>query len=91
MATVEILGVRIVAAAVKINGVTVSVPAPGRHYNILAQLPARMARGVKPSDQGFLTDTGHFLRRGPALFVARREGQLLKDTTHEELYSEDLW
>lgn len=87
----EMLGVRIVAAAVHVNGVTISIPAPARHFHILAKLPAKMARNVRPSDQGFLTDTGEFVGRETGLQIATEAKQLLKPTHHRELFSEDLW
>ena len=82
---------RIVAAAVKCNGLTISLPAPARHYQILAKMPARMATAVKPSEQGFLTDGGDFIGREDAKTVAREAGQLLKEAPQRELFSEDLW
>ena len=82
---------RIVAAAVKVNGLTISLPRPARHYQILAAMPAKMAAAVRPSEQGFLTDTGTFLGREQALDVARYMKQLKAETNKPELYSEDLW
>lgn len=82
---------RVVAVAVKANGLTLSLPAPARHCHVLARMPARMARAVLPSDQGFLTSDGTFVGREEALQIAHRTGQLLKPTTHRELFSEDLW
>lgn len=82
---------RIVAAAVKSNGLTISLPRPARHYQILAKMPARMATAVKPSEQGFVTDGGEFVGRVEAKSIARAAGQLLKETPQPELFSEDLW
>jgi hypothetical protein len=82
---------RIVAVAVMSNGLTMSLPAPARHFHVLRQMPAKMARAVTPSDQGFLTSDGAFVGREEALQIAHRNGQLLKPTTHRELFSEDLW
>jgi hypothetical protein len=54
-------------------------------------MPERMARKVRPSEQGFLLDDGRFVGRTDALIVAASSGQLLKPTQHAELFSEDLW
>jgi hypothetical protein len=83
-------GPRIIAAALRYNGVTLSMPPPARHATIMQQLPTRM-RNVKPSDQGFVDERGHFVGRELGLAIARASGQLLKPTTHRELFSEDLW
>lgn len=82
---------RIVAAAVISNGLIISKPSPARHANILAAMPPRMARSVRPSGQGFLTDGGQFVGRADALAIAIEAGQLLRPTPHRELFSEDLW
>lgn len=81
----------IVAVAVRANGLIISMPAPARHFNIMKSMPAKMARSVLPSDQGFVTDTGHYVGREDALRIATAAGQLLKPTAHRELFSEDLW
>ncbi len=81
----------IVAAAIRANGLTISMPSPSRHHHILKAMPARMAKAVLPSDQGFVTDAGRFVGRHEALEIASRNGQLLKPTSHRELFSEDLW
>ncbi len=82
---------RIVAAAIRANGLTMSQPAPARHCDILAAMPAKMASAVTPFDQGFIDSEGSFLHRGEALVIARLAGQLLNPTSHSELFSEDLW
>lgn len=82
---------RIVAVAIRVNGLILSKPAPARHCHILNAMPKRMARASLPSDQGFLSNTGIFLGREDALNVARAAGQLKKETHHKELFSEDLW
>lgn len=82
---------RIVAVAIKANGLIMTRPAPARHHDILKRMPEGMARASVPSDQGFITDGGKFLGRADALVIARQAGQLLKETHHRELFSEDLW
>jgi hypothetical protein len=83
--------VRIIAAAIKANGLIMSMPRPARHFHIMAAMPAKMARAVVPSDQGFLTDAGTFVGREAGLLIALKAQQLLKPTQHRELFSEDLW
>lgn len=81
----------IVSAAVRSNGLVISMPRPARHADIINRLPRKLSLLVKPSDQGFLTDAGYFVGRETALDLARQANQLLKPTTHRELFSEDLW
>ena len=82
---------RIVSVAIKANGLIMSMPKPARHHHVIAAMPARMARAVLPSDQGFLTNKGEFVGREDGLKMATDAGQLLKPTSHDELFSEDLW
>lgn len=84
-------GARIVSAAVKCNGLILSLPRPARHHHILKQMHEKDARNCRPSDQGFLTDTGRFLPRDLALMVAEKANQLKCAPRGRELYSEDLW
>jgi hypothetical protein len=44
--------------------------------------------------QGFLTDTGRFVNRVEAFYIALKAGQIINGTnsaTTPKLYSEDLW
>lgn len=83
---------RIVAAAVRCNGLTLSLPKPARHADILRAMRPADARSCGPNDQGFLTSTGIFVGREMARDVARGSRQLKEQTTHpRELFSEDLW
>lgn len=87
---------KIIAAAVRVNGVTLSMPPPARHYTIVNTLCETLgdpdsARYAKPNDQGFLTDDARFVSRKQAKKIARAAGQLKADTYHQELFSEDLW
>lgn len=72
-----------------------SLPAPHRHHDVV-HLMARL--GIQQDhtvEQGFLTDTGRFLRRKPAFILAEQAGQLIrpKEGGYQgpELFSEDLW
>ena len=86
---------KIVAAAIKIDGFVAMVPAPGRHHHVLH----RLADGGYPTPiggvQGFVTDEGKFVDRTTAMDIARRSKQLLsREGQHGpggHLFSEDLW
>ena len=78
---------RIVAVAVRANGLTISMPRPARHSHILHALPTQLACSA---EQGFLANDGRFVDRTEALAIARNAGQLLRPTSLPELYSEDL-
>ena len=91
----------IVAAAIQINGVTLSIPKPARHAHILHQsiyfVDDTLVKQGLLSAQGFLTDTGLFLDSHEAMQHAIACNQpLLRDKNPSrynghELYSEDLW
>ncbi|CAA2139501.1 hypothetical protein [Hyphomicrobium sp. ghe19] len=87
---------RIIAAAVKIGDVALSMPPPARHWTIINTLCGTLdkpdaTRYAQPDDQGFLTDQGRFVSRVEALGIAWAAGQLKKAPTMRELYTEDLW
>lgn len=82
--------IRVVAAACEINGLTYSVPAPGRHHDILLRMPAPERHLCV---QGFLLSDGRFVDRPVARFVAIDQKQV-KDMSilhPKDLFSEDLW
>lgn len=83
-------GVVIVAAAVRVNGaVVLSVPAPGRHHNIIN---AEFFPSEEAYVEGFLTSAGTFVDRENALELAIKAGQFNAPTEGKrELFSEDLW
>jgi hypothetical protein len=87
--------VKIVAAAIKLGNLTVSLPAPARHHHILHDYYSKTGTWFpqEPDDQGFLTDEGMFVSREAALRIARQAGQLRpdRDIIGEKLYSENLW
>ena len=72
----------IVAAALQIEGMTISMPKPARHGDIIARFGA-------DGDQGFLTSAGTFAHRRLAHRIAFKAGQVA--TMDGELFSEDLW
>lgn len=83
----------IVAAACRLGALTLSMPPPARHHDILR---AMMEQGLDPdsADQGFLDHRGVFLGRMQASIVANEWGQTQRDLSGArvpELFSEDLW
>lgn len=88
---------RIVAAAVRYGGVTVTLPAPARHHHILQAMHRQFGAGIthefgpKIEDQGFITDDGVYVERDMAAKIALLAGQVEKLNAPPELYSEDLW
>jgi hypothetical protein len=87
---------RIIAAAVRAGNVTLSMPPPARHHDIVNTLCGtlgmpEMTRYAHPQDQGFLTDQGRFVGRKEAFGIATVAGQLKKPSSMRELYTEDLW
>jgi hypothetical protein len=87
---------KVIAAAVRIGDVTLSMPPPARHWNIVNTLcgtletPER-TRYARPEDQGFLTDQARFVSRKEAMGIALVAGQLKKPPMFQELFTEDLW
>jgi hypothetical protein len=82
---------RIVAVAVREGALTVSMPAPARHGDVLRRLHDLTGIVLAGDDQGFLTSTGHFVGRQDAVEVARAAGQIVAPKWPPFLYSEDLW
>lgn len=84
---------RIVAAAIRVGAVVISVPRPGRHGTIFAALSAAgVVYEIGSEEQGFLTSDGLFVDRFDACRIADAAGQIVRKTgSADELYSEDLW
>lgn len=83
--------IRIIAAAVHLDGLTYCMEPPHRHHHILAKL--RSLEESLGSAQGFLLSDGRFVDRVIARSVAIDAGQV-KDPTvlhPRHLFSEDLW
>lgn len=78
----------IVSAAIRCDGVIVSVERPGRHGNCINFL---WRRGVDQSDQGFLTNRGRFVGREEAAEIVQASGQGSKRDDINGLFSEDMW
>lgn len=85
---------KIVACAIRFNGLTISLPQPARHADIIKALSdVNRKITVKPSDQGFLDSEGYFCGRVLAYGIAVGSGQIHFEDYKEgkELFSEDLW
>lgn len=85
----------IVCAAIRgDDGVVYSLPRPARHHNVIDHMRAQGYAGLVSGDrQGFLLSDGTFTWRRPALHVAKRAGQLIREPTAPAhgLFSEDVW
>lgn len=66
----------IVAAAIYRDGFIYSVPAPGRHHDVFRLMSSLNFSWPIDGEQGFLTSTGHFVRRKPAMLIAMENGQI---------------
>lgn len=62
-----------------------SLEKPNRHHNLFATY------GKLEGTQGFLTNTGRFVDREEAWFIAREAGQLKIVHKSGFLFSEDVW
>ena len=86
---------RIVAAAILHDGRVYVLPAPARHHDVMrSMLETHNVKASGASEQGFVTDTGKFVRRKPALIIAEHAKQIIpgrKVSGLCELYSEDVW
>jgi hypothetical protein len=81
---------RIAAAAVRMeDGTLYSLPPPARHHDVMHHFKVM----ATPDQQGFITSTGLWARRKPALRIAQRNGQLIREPTAPAhgLFSEDVW
>lgn len=84
---------RVIAAAINYDGLIFSVPAPGRHHNVIhAMVDAGVKRNVRGEDQGFLLSDGRWCSRRAAEHIAREAGQIKNEKLLGSiLTSEDLW
>lgn len=90
---------KIVAAAIKENGVVCFVPRPGRHHNVIREMAAAGVPIPIVGVQGFITSDGLFVDRVTANRIAVIAEQTLPtpcngipfETVGRDLYSEDLW
>lgn len=82
----------IAAAAIMVDGLTLTLPRPSRHGDIIRAADI-IAGGADFSNQGFITSQGRFVGRIAAKAMARDAGQTFLPGHHKgpELFSEDLW
>jgi hypothetical protein len=91
--------ISIVAAALRVGELILSVPKPGRHHHVLY---AAEKAGFPPGyyHQGFVTSEGQFVERIEARKIAEVANQLIACESadgvpfvrqHPELFSEDVW
>lgn len=85
----------IVAAAILIEGVTISLPQPARHGEVLIAASGFVKDSqMNRETQGFLTSTGRFVNRVQAFqlaWVAKQITEHPRGGGKPELFSEDLW
>ncbi len=84
---------QIVAAAMQYEGMTISLPKPARHAQIMHSAESFMSTDqIARGCQGFLTSHGRFVNRVQARQIAWVAGQEPKTTGNDrDLFSEDLW
>lgn len=90
--------IKLVAAAVRQDGVVFAVRQPARHHNVMAMMRHHYGLDiVEGHEQGFLVSDGRFVGRHEARRIAGRAEQLLPrppDRPLPEDYmltSEDVW
>lgn len=87
----------IVAAAIQVEGVTISLPIPARHGQVLhaADAMGLPDHRIRAACQGFLTNEGRFVNRVQAKQIAHIAEQFQMRPENErhgrDLFSEDLW
>lgn len=85
---------RIAAAAIRFNGVVVTLPPPARHHNCIRAAHDVGYENWRPEhEQGFVTDTGRFVDREEAARIAVAANQLIERAMRHPLglFSEDVW
>ncbi len=83
----------IVSAALKFGVLTISLPAPHRHHDLIRMVvDAEFTTMVMAEQQGFIDSWGFFRNREQAKHIARDAGQLLPEASpNKHLFTEDLW
>ena len=83
---------RIVAAAIEIDGLTISLLPPARHGECLRLMAAMFPAATEPERQGFVTSRQRFVGREEGKLIARRAGHLLPTySSIQHLFAEDVW
>lgn len=82
---------RIECAAIQHQGKTYALARPARHNDIINWIcDEREISFVGSSGQGFLTNTGRFVNRKDAQYIARDAKQIVQ-LIGSVLTSEDMW
>ena len=84
---------RIVAAAIQHQGITISLPQPARHAQVLHVAESFLSdHQMGAICEGFLTSEGRFATRVEAKFIAHRAGQpIIRENPHQrDAFSEDF-
>ena len=84
----------IAAAAIQIDGVTISLPRPARHAQVMQSAEAFLGEySLAYACQGFVTSHGRFVNRVEAKMIAHRAGQptVREDMHPRDAFSEDFW
>lgn len=87
---------KIIAAAIRYEGVTYSRPAPAHHHHVMSfvgeHFPSDRGADIAAlGDQGFIDESGYFLDRKSAAERAVELGQIKQSRFGAELFSEYLW
>ncbi len=84
---------KITHVAIIFEGKVYSLPAPNRHHHVIRHIVEVTGSKCVDGDEGFLDETGQFLKREPAKIRAEKTGQLKQQIDPHEslLFSEDLW
>lgn len=83
----------IVAAAIQFDGVTISLPKPARHGQVLHAAEFLSQEELAHACQGFLTSEGRFVNRVQAKQIAHIAKQpIVREDLHgRDAFSEDFW
>lgn len=95
---IRVEGETIEVAAILYEGTVYSLPRPGRHCDVIRHIWEKLGdkpgeeRHIRGETQGFVTSTGRFVRREPAMRIAKAAKQLTEGKFQPcALFSEDLW
>ncbi len=80
---------RIVAVAMNLGSLIVTLPAPARHNDLMTALFRDLGQMTDSDQEGFLTSEGRFVSRHEARGIAIAAGQVSRDSGM--LISQHLW
>lgn len=73
------------------DGIVHSLPSPNRHNDVIGMMYDLGYKTPINGEQGFITESGIFVKRRIAADMALITGQIKKLKWPPNLYSEDLW